>query len=262
MAANGSDPLSAVVAKLLPIAEIYKDAAQPAAKELGKAGGDIVKAARLVTLPFQLLAMVQDNFDRYRARVNEQVPPERRQPIPPSLGVPILEALMFADEQALATDMMLNLLAAAMDKERVADVHPAFSRMARDLAPDEAMILYQLKKGPYRMQYKMDLLLAKETRPGEPVWGPKDIELNEFPLNQLAQPEYFSLYVDRLRLLGVASTDVIGNPETIWGEGDGKKRQVGIRHFGITHLTDFGKLFARACVPDELPLSHSQCRSP
>jgi hypothetical protein len=256
-----SDLLGALIDKVWPVGQIYKDAFQPAAQQLGKAGEDLAKSLRLATLPVQGLAMLQDKIDGWRARLNAQVPEERRIPIHPRLGAPIVEGLRFAEDGDLVTEFMLNLLAAAMDKQKVGDFHPAFATIARDLAPDEAMILYRLKRSSYRMRMYRAYLPVGAVRPGDVTWGPLVSEENEFPLSELGQPEYFSLFMDRLKLLGIAHTEGFGQQEPILEEKDGTKRQTGIRIYAISELTDLGKLFARACVPDELP-ANTQHRSP
>lgn len=253
MTDKASDFLGALIDKLWPVGKIYVDALQPAAREIGKGGEDFAKAARLLTLPVQGAAMLQEKIDRYRARLDDQVPAERRIPIIPRLGGPLIEGLRFAEDGELVTEFMLNLLAAAMDNKKVADVHPAFPTIARDLAPDEAMILYLLKQRSYKMRYTMAYLPPGNVQPGELVWGEREIEENEFPLTRLAQPEYFTLFMDRLKMLGLAHTEGFGQQEVVHGVVNGQKRQVAVRIHAITELTDFGKLFARACVPDNLP---------
>lgn len=247
-----SDFLGALIDKAWPVGQFYQDAVQPAAKQIGKAGEDFVRAARLLTLPVQGIAMLQEKLDRIRARLDEQVPEARRVPILPRLGAPIIEGLRFAEDGELVTEYMLNLLAAAMDKDKVAEVHPAFPTIARDLAPDEAMILFLLKRHSYKISWSMEIIGSMDRPPGDPFFGPKVFDHNDFPLDQLAQPEHFSMFVDRLQILGVAEMPGIGRQERI--PLDMNKPQVAVRNHGITQLTELGKLFARACVPDKLPI--------
>lgn len=246
-----TDPLTALAANV-PVEKIYEDALQSAAKELGIANSDLIKAGRLLTIPVQLLAIGQERFDRWRKKIQSAVPLERRIPILPSLGGPILESLQYAGDGELVTELMLNLLAASMDGTRVGDVHPAFTRMVRDLAPDEAMILYWLKKRDYPVIWTNELL-HPPSPPGVPPWGERVMERNEFPVENLAQPEHFLMFMERLRLLGLASVHQVGNQETIFAPPGGPHRQTGVRSFGRAALTDLGKMFARACVPDSLP---------
>src|SRR5262249_17023014 len=64
---------------------------------------------------------------------------------PPSyIAGQVLLQLPFCAEQDQLREMYANLLASAMQKDRVAEVHPAYVQIIQQLSPDEALILQAL----------------------------------------------------------------------------------------------------------------------
>jgi hypothetical protein len=117
-------------------------------------------------------------------------------------------ALAFA-AQALAGSMRfgstmreryLNLLAAAMDENTAARVHPAFLTVLRQLTPDEVRIISTFQHdGPYPL-----LTVSARYRFGERL----STELRHFSLlgrqAGCEQPERLAMYLDNLSRLGLA----------------------------------------------------------
>jgi hypothetical protein len=116
-------------------------------------------------------------------------------------------ALAFA-AQALASgvrqgaamrERYLNLLAAAMDSETSARVHPAFLSILRQLTPDEVRIIGMFQHdGPYPLltvgaRYKFGGPIRTELR----LFSPLAIEAG------CEQPERLPLYLDNLSRLGI-----------------------------------------------------------
>lgn len=242
-----SDELTKVaehLIKQLPAEKVYADAVQGAAQETGKTLTDLIKCARLLLAPIQLGAAYQDRFARFVKRIAEKVPEERQVEVHPAISGPVLEALRYMPEGDLLTEYMLNLLAAAMDGDRVQDVHPAFSGIAPQLCPDEAMILYHLKQKAYALHQFSKYFPATRT------FGPRETERNEFPTDALAQPSLFFLYMDHLHHLGLAGVWQHGNQTPT---NDKSGAQTGTRIESRITLTQFGEMFCRACVPEVLP---------
>ncbi len=234
-------------AKMLPVEKVYVDGFQGVVREIGAAGTDIVKTARLLLAPFQIGAAYQERLARYCKRLQDKVPEERRQEVPARVSGPILEALRYFDEQDLVTEYMVNLLAAAMDSARGEDVHPAFSTIAVQLCTDEAMILFHLKKNSFDRKYTQRLMQGPPVRFELPVF-----ESNDFPLDQLAQPHQYGNLISHLYNLGLAWVVTV-NTEYLYADHTKARIQTGIRKIDRVELTEFGRMFATACVPDELP---------
>jgi len=129
-----TDKIIEEIAKKIPIQEAYDDLAAPAMKELGKVFPDIVKVLRLVLLPIQYGAALQERFTRFLDRSVGQVPEERRiTPAPQMLG-PILEAIRYEPESTPIDEMFSQLLSGSMDRERVDSAHPAFIEIIKQLS--------------------------------------------------------------------------------------------------------------------------------
>jgi hypothetical protein len=233
------------LAKQLPIKEAYEDGVQKPLQEAGNALTDIVKTGRLLLAPFQLGAAYHERFARYCKRIADKVPEERRIEVMPVISGPVLEALRYVEEDQLPTEYMLELLSCAMDSSRVEDAHPAFGQIVSHLSPDEALILFHLKKRTYRLRQYQDLHHAPIKR-----FGPATVEWNDFPTGILARPDLFLMYMSHLLHLDIAGA---------WGTGENEypkneeNIQTGLHQIFEAKLTPFGEMFARACVPDELP---------
>jgi hypothetical protein len=238
-------------AKLIPVDKVYGDALQGTAKEIGKAGTDVARVARLLLAPVQLLAAYQVRFERFCERLANKVPEERRVEISSRVSGPVLEALRYIDEQDIVAEYMLNLLAAAMDSARSGDVHPGFSTIVAGLAPDEALILFHLKKVSFQRHFTRELFHGPPKK-----WGPAVFQLNESPSHLLSQPQHLEIYMSRLYFLGLAHViDQQQEPIVEPPDSSTPNLQTGLRVKDKVELTEFGKLFVNACVPDELPAS-------
>ena len=94
-----------------------------------------------------------------------------------------------------------NCLSSATDADRVNEAHPAFPAIVRQLAADEARILARLAKGPHNYvftrKYDADRALFV---------GPKSIEIDDLPKDDLRFSGNVPLYMDHLTQLGLAGT--------------------------------------------------------
>lgn len=233
------------IGKLLPVKQIYKDAAQPAVRQVGKVLEKTVKAARFVLAPVEYLAAQNDRYQRYLERVANKVPEERLVEAHPQLAGPIFDNLRYVEEDSIIAELFVNLLARAIDKERVHEAHPAFVHIIAQLSPDEAVILFHLKKQTYT--YRQHAQYHRETG----TFAPRTLAENTFPTSDLAFPQNFPMYMDHLHSLDLAGIWQQGNQEPI-SEGE-PRVQTGVNITSIITLTSFGQLFANACVPDEMP---------
>ena len=229
--------------KNLPIKDLYDDLAKPAAREVGAALGNVAKVARFVLAPIDYLAAQHERWKRYLERVAQKVPEEKRVEAHPQLAGPALEGLRYVEETDLIAELFINLLARAIDRERVSEAHPAFSGIITNLSPDEALILYYLKKRRYAL--RQAAALDPQTR----LFSQRKTVESEFPTHTLAFPNYLFLYLDHLHSLNLAGVWQQGHQEPVY-EGE-PKQQVGVIINNIVALTPFGELFVKACVPDE-----------
>jgi Abortive infection alpha len=232
------------VGKVIPIADLYRDLAQPATREVGEALGNAAKVARFVLAPIDYLAAQHQRWKRYLERVAEKVPEERRIEAHPQLAGPVFAGLQYVEETGINAELFLNLLARAIDRERVSEAHPAFAQLISQLSPDEALILFHLKKRTYAFHQHAVY------RPDSNTFEGRTTRRNEFPVNELVFPGNFGLYMDHLHSLNLAGMWQDGNQEPIM-EGT-PPRQTGVNIKNLIMLESFGRMFAQACVPDDL----------
>jgi Abortive infection alpha len=236
------------IAKLLPLSEIYKDLAQPAVRQVGGALESFTKVGRLVLAPIEYLAATQsDRWQRYLRRIAEQVPEERRIEAHTQVSVPVLEGLRYVNEHNIIADLFVNLLARAIDRDRVSEAHPAFPSIISQLSSDEAQIIFWLRKKRY-LYRQYAALNSKQV-----TFSAKQVIENEFPIDKLIFPENFEVYMGHLHSLNLAGIWQHGNQEPIL-EGE-PSIQTGVNIISYADLTPFGRMFAQACVPEELPHS-------
>jgi len=235
------------LSKLLPIDRVYEDVASPAAKRVGSALESTTKAARWIIAPLDYLAAQNDRYQRFLERVASKVPENRRIEAHPQIAGPSLDGLRYVPEDSIIAELFINLLARAIDKERVNEAHPAFHQIIAQLSPDEALVIYQLRRESY--EYRTYAQYFADTN----TFSPRQVIDNDFPISALVMPDNFSLYMDHLHSLNLAGIWQIGNQEPIH-EGS-PPVQTGVNISSLAQLTPFGQLFAKACVPDELPES-------
>lgn len=230
--------------KLIPLTEIYHDVAQPATREVGEALGNATKVARFALAPVDYLATQHQRWKRYLDRLAEKVPEERRVEAHPQLAGPVFSGLQYVEETSINAELFLNLLARAIDRERTSEAHPAFAQLILQLSPDEALILFHLKQRTFN--FRQHAVYHKESC----TFGPRTTTLNEFPLHELVFPGNFGLYMDHLHSLNLAGIWQDGNQEPI-NEGM-LPQQTGVNIKNLITLESFGRMFAQACVPNDL----------
>lgn len=221
----------------------------------GKSGEQLestAKVARLLLAPIEYLAAQSDRWQRYLQRIADQVPEERRVEAHPQVSGPVLEGLRYVDEHSIIADLFINLLARAVDRDRVSEAHPAFSNIIAQLSADEALIIFWLQKKRYL--YRTYIPLNPEAK-GILSNQAKVIE-NEFPTDKLIFPENFAMYIDHLDSLNLAELRPEDHSDSIFDE-EQPTVQIGLNIPYSADLTPFGRMFAQACVPEELPASTS-----
>ncbi len=96
------------------------------------------------------MGTICQRFERYLERIAAKVPEDRRIEAHPQIAGSVFAGLEYVEETGINAELFLNLLARAIDRERVSEAHSAFAQIIIcQLSPDEAMILFRLKKRPY-----------------------------------------------------------------------------------------------------------------
>lgn len=219
----------------------YEDLASPAAKEIGKIASDVAKTTRLLLAPFQIAAAFQNRVELMIKRISARVP-EQRQLSPPSEIIgPALEQMRYIDDKTPLWQMFEEIITRSVDKDEVATVHPSFIYIVSQLSRDEAVILYRLKESNFEivdvMDYNAEVNQFENRR----------IEENNLPIDALVLPDKLNLYYSHLDSLSLVAWPVYRQDPINNTEG----RQTGIRRWSRMHLTEFGRLFVAACIPEQ-----------
>ena len=226
------------------VKKIYEDGASVPLQETSKAVTDLIKAARLFTAPIQLLAAYQDRLSKYFDKVRGTVKEENQIEAPSSISGPIIERLKYLENENYLTDLYLNLLSRAIDKERVQEAHPAFYHIIDQLSADEAMILYIIKQEPIYYDYTMDMFVDDNNRYR---FRNTIVKRDTTPKDKIAFNEHFNMYVRHMESLNLIFWRKT-NENSI---NDEKGNQLGTDIRTQIELTEFGHLFVKACVPDK-----------
>ncbi|QQG65652.1 DUF4393 domain-containing protein [Desulfobulbus oligotrophicus] len=230
------------LSKILPVDKIYEDIAQPAFREIGDAARSSVRAARFLLAPVDYLAAHQVRWQRWLKKINDQVPEKNLILAHPQLTGPAIEGLRYLEEENILAELFVNLLARSIDKDRVSEAHPAFAKIIAQLSPDEALIIYLLNKEERILKQYSKYFHKTST------FGPREIVENHFPLAKLAYPQNYFMYMDHLFSLNLAGVWQHGNQEPIMKNG----LQTGVNITSYAQLTPFGKLFSKACLPNNI----------
>ena len=210
----------------------YDDLLADAMRVGGQMLVDTIKAFRLFTAPIQLLAVAQDRLAAFCDQVRAKVPEDRQQEAAPSIALPVLMDLRFMEDDNPLTELYLNLLARAIDKERCNEVHPAFVKIIEQMSSDEAKVMYWLGRGT-KVWFLRQYLDDAEASTFSDTNIPRDH--STFWHNSLA-------YLFHLRTLCLAC-DYDG-----YNEAEGT-------HYQTFVLTSFGRLFVQACIPEDFDLA-------
>jgi len=223
--------------------KVYDDGVSPATIELGKLGQDLAKTARLILAPIQVAASFQDRFAKFLEKLNKSVPEENLTAIPAELSSVCIEKMKYLETNNPLWVMFEELLIKASNKETIGEVHPSFGYIIGQLSPDEAFMLHALNNADFEIVDTMDLN-KKENK-----FENRQIEKSTVPEEHLANPEALGIYYAHLESMSLVSWPV--SKETpVYENDDGQRNQTGTRRETKIQLTEFGKLFVTACVPE------------
>ncbi|MEM9346404.1 MAG: Abi-alpha family protein [Planctomycetota bacterium] len=122
----------------------YEDVVSPAAKEVGKMGGEVAKALRWFTTPFALAGAYRDRIEPWLDSIRNSVPDERKVESPPEIAGPVLEAMRFRETDSVCGQMFEELLKSSIDSNKQSLTHPAFPKLIDEMSVHEAVIFERL----------------------------------------------------------------------------------------------------------------------
>lgn len=225
--------------------KIYEDAASEPVKESSKVLIDFIKAARLFTAPIQLLASYQDRLSNYFSKVRERVKEENQIEASSSISGPIIDRLKYLEDNNTLTELYLNLLARAIDKERVSEAHPAFFHIIDQLSSDEAIILYHLKQEAIYYDYTKDLF--HDTKDNKFKFRNTQIVRDTTPKDKILFIDHIFMYISHLESLNLIEWPRLSSDPI----DDESGNQIGLKVVTKIELSEFGRLFVKACIPSQ-----------
>jgi hypothetical protein len=193
-----SDTENKIIEALAP--KIYEDALQPAAKEVGKSLGNVVRAA---LLPVSGVVWTIDQAAEWVSKAVAERMEQKRitkdrisSPRPDVLGA-VLVGLQVAGSEPELREMFASLLTSSMDSMTVQNSHPAFAEIIRQLTSDEAKILKVIgDSGDYPL---LDVLVDWDS--------PNNMVTRNATLlggkSQVQYPEMTSTYIDNICRVGI-----------------------------------------------------------
>ena len=236
----------------LDVNEVYRDALQPAMKEVGKGLEDIAKTTNLILAPFTLCGAYGTRFRKWCKRIENEVDEKNMQEAQPNILLPTLAGLAINPDETLLGEMFFNILKSSIDKTKQKFLSPAFPKILEQLSKDEAVMLVLLKKKNYHYHAEMDLDRQQNRFINEHA------TLDEFPKERLEFQENFWIYNDHLHTLNLSGCWEYKQQEPIYSgeiieQGSGAfscqvPEQIGLKRFMEFRLTDFGKLFTETCI--------------
>jgi hypothetical protein len=221
------------------IEKIYDDGLSSPIVEVSKIGVDLVKSARLILAPLQLAATFQDRFEIFLKKLNRRVDEEHLIQPPAELTSVCIERMKYIDLDNPLWEMFEELLIKAMSKDSISQVHPSFGQIIGQLSPDEALLMYKLRKNNFFVTDQMDLNHQSNRFENRRVLS------STIPKEKLANPNAFEIYYAHLESLSLITWPVTEQVPVHVG-----RQQTGTKRKSQIQLTDFGKLFVTACIPE------------
>jgi hypothetical protein len=264
-----STDLIAVAAALVPhkdaLKEVYSDLLKPGVVQAGKAIGDSLEGMFLPITEWKekrklLFQKRMEVFSRWL----EKVPDEKILPVPPDLGVPILEKLSYVEDEVIS-QLFLSLLTTAANEDTVNMAHPSFIRVIESLSADEAKLLLEFKEKGWVIGAQE---IRENTQTGDKkLYGKRHGRLENTPNlrfrenievylsnfvglgiiersgRQLLPEEYEeeAFYEDRHQVFDELQKEIIRDPLPLKGNAHG------LGEYRI-FLTAYGRMFLSACV--------------
>ena len=242
------------------VQSLHKDLEKTGATEQGgKFVTDTIKALRLFTAPIQLLALGQDLLEKRLERVRNKVPEGRQIEAHPQIAGPILQNLQFMVDGDILTEMYLNLLARAIDRDRVGEANPAFVKIIEQLCPDEALLLLKLRTRERDLPYSVAV--------------PDHRHLEVYGIT-ITEPKHYNMYITHLCALNlIRSTShmyyspfdlnnlpITDDIDTVLHEMNSRLESIRslleeYKEPQSVEVTEFGSLFIHSCVPEDFHIS-------
>ncbi|MGX3043729.1 Abi-alpha family protein [Helicobacter sp. T3_23-1056] len=243
-----------------PMLEIYKDIAQPIARQ---AGITLNEVGKLIFSPiYYPTKYLNDRIQKWFERIENNVPKQNRIEAKPYITIPTLQNLALHDDETLLGEMFFNILQSSVDKTKQGFLSPAFPKILEQLSQDEAKILTLLT-----IQNCVEFSYYGWTDKATKIFKEELCEIKNDSLDK----EFFLMYRGHLSLLGLISISNAHNEGEAYFKDsnnnlinyksqEGKNiidtNQMGnyqtiSKLFHLATLSDFGVAFANICISDK-----------
>lgn len=219
--------------------EAYKDLGQPAVRIVGQFLGEVIG---LVGVPLGKLASIgKNNLMRFVEKLEKahKENPENIVPAKPSVAVPILEKMIYTEEESLA-EAYAELLKNSCLKDQQPKVLPSYATILSNLTPDEVKILdfvnstrnaymvplrditeFQTEEGTTSVLfYGVPCFeIRSQLTQNATEWWTMAEHFNDLDKRvTLSNPENTDVYIENLQRLGIFSirTDIVFKPVVVY----------------------------------------------
>ena len=242
--------------------QVYGDLAQPSVKAVGNALGTVFEFSTSFLLPVKLLnEKFKLNFakrlNEYKEKL-EQIPEGKQCVVHPQIGTPIIEKLSYTTNEEIA-DLFTTLLANASNIDMVNTAHPSFVNMIERMSPDEARLLKFLKS-------QSEILYCTFNGDNKNGEGYRTLADHVTLLDKLVEfqfPNNLNAYLSNFISLGIL-VDMSGQCKVDKTTYNAIREKYNLKQMesiyvpnvfksisvdeSFYRITDFGKLFIKACV--------------
>jgi len=257
------------VGKLKVVEKIYDDLLSEPSKKASNALGTIINVGNTLLWPIKWVnertrIYFENNLKKYEERLSE-IPEEKIVEVPTEISMPILSRFTYTSNKELS-DAFVKLLTSASSIDTINTAHPGFIQVLDRLTPDEAKLMKHMSQISgipiLSIKYNYDPADRSKFR-----WLIKDQTGIEDKIPDLTYKENIGIYLSNLVSLGLLQRqnywyseieplydeiekkfDEIITEEISDYPKPEKSRRAIERNKNMYILTDFGKLFIKACI--------------
>ncbi len=183
------------------LVEVYKDAVSPIVRPIGEVLGFLPRSLKLALSSWEKWLINGEETIRLTAEsVREKIkaiPEEKLVEPEPYVAIPAMQQLSYCVNNEELRKLYANLLVSSMNSDKKWQVHPSFVDIIKQLTPDEAKFISNLR--PFVSNYNalIDVRIEDETGSGRTIIS----NFTNVGLDQLDMPQNICSYIDNLERL-------------------------------------------------------------
>ena len=188
----------------------YNDLLSPSVKQIGEELGLFTHKA-LLRCKWKKARMnaeknIKETLHSTAEKVN-RIPETKRCEPEPYVVIPIIQQITYCYDSQELREMYANLLASSMNTDKKWKVHPSYIDIIKQLSPDEAKVLFELKKHLITYFPLLDLVGESKMSGGLRTIARNLINTNLYEVCE--NPNNMSFYIDnlvRLQIICISET--------------------------------------------------------